>query len=183
MYKVVKRDGELVEFNINKISAALTKAFESTGKNYHPSIIDMLALKVTSDFEPKVLWKNEVDWSTVIELDFHLVAILHKIFSIANHVEWNYDVGGKELAIGDEVCKIAVDFQRTYKHLFLVFDYACNDRFGFVVAASCADMYFHLIAIECMHRVAFGNKDTFSIGVVVEDNRIFSVTTAAECTN
>ncbi|MBR3351293.1 MAG: ribonucleoside triphosphate reductase [Erysipelotrichaceae bacterium] len=54
MYKVVKRDGELVEFNINKISAALTKAFESTGKNYHPSIIDMLALKVTSDFEPKI---------------------------------------------------------------------------------------------------------------------------------
>ncbi|MBQ9036659.1 MAG: ribonucleoside triphosphate reductase [Erysipelotrichaceae bacterium] len=54
MYKVVKRDGELVEFNIQKISAALTKAFESTGKNYHPSVIDMLALKVTSDFEPKV---------------------------------------------------------------------------------------------------------------------------------
>ncbi len=54
MYKVVKRDGEIVDFNIQKISAALTKAFESTGKNYHPSVIDMLALKVTSDFEPKV---------------------------------------------------------------------------------------------------------------------------------
>ena len=124
------------------------------------------------------------DRSVGVLVPFHdassnLVASL----SIAYHVEWNYDVGGKELAIGDEVCKIAVDFQRTYKHLFLVFDYACNDSFGFVVAASCADMYFHLIAIECMHRVAFGNKDTFSIGVVVEDNRIFPVTTAAECTN
>ncbi|MBQ6367933.1 MAG: ribonucleoside triphosphate reductase [Erysipelotrichaceae bacterium] len=54
MYKVVKRDGELVEFNIQKISNALTKAFESTGRQYHPSVIDMLALKVTSDFEPKV---------------------------------------------------------------------------------------------------------------------------------
>ena len=54
MYKVVKRDGELVEFNIQKISAALTKAFESTGKNYHPSVIDMLAIRVTSDFEPKI---------------------------------------------------------------------------------------------------------------------------------
>ena len=54
MYKVVKRDGEIVEFNINKIAAALTKAFESTGRNFHPSVIDMLALKVTSDFEPKV---------------------------------------------------------------------------------------------------------------------------------
>ncbi len=54
MYKVVKRDGELVEFNIQKIANALTKAFESTGRQYHPSVIDMLALKVTSDFEPKV---------------------------------------------------------------------------------------------------------------------------------
>ncbi len=54
MYKVVKRDGEIVEFNIQKIASALTKAFESTGRNYHQSVIDMLALKVTSDFEPKV---------------------------------------------------------------------------------------------------------------------------------
>ena len=55
MYKVVKRDGEIVDFNIAKISAALTKAFESTGRNFHPSVIDMLALKVTSNFEPKIV--------------------------------------------------------------------------------------------------------------------------------
>ena len=54
MYSVVKRDGEVVEFNIAKISAALTKAFESTGRNFHPSVIDMLRLKVTSNFEPKI---------------------------------------------------------------------------------------------------------------------------------
>ena len=54
MFKVVKRDGELVDFDIQKISNALTKAFESSGRNFHPSVIDMLALKVTSDFEPKI---------------------------------------------------------------------------------------------------------------------------------
>ena len=30
MYRVKKRDGELVDFNINKISDAIKKAFEAT---------------------------------------------------------------------------------------------------------------------------------------------------------
>lgn len=54
MYQVIKRDGEKVEFRVDKISAAITKAFEAKGKQYHPSVIDLLALKVTSDFEPKI---------------------------------------------------------------------------------------------------------------------------------
>ena len=54
MYKVLKRDGNVVEFSIQKISAAITKAFEALGKDYHPSVIDMLALRVTADFEPKI---------------------------------------------------------------------------------------------------------------------------------
>ncbi|MCR5067433.1 MAG: ribonucleoside triphosphate reductase [Erysipelotrichaceae bacterium] len=54
MYQVIKRDGTIVDFDIRKISAALTKAFDATGRQYHPSVIDMLALMVTSDFEPKI---------------------------------------------------------------------------------------------------------------------------------
>ena len=54
MYRVMKRDGAVVDFNVAKISAALQKAFEGSGKQYHPSVIDMLALRVTSDFEPKI---------------------------------------------------------------------------------------------------------------------------------
>ena len=54
MYQVVKRDGQIAEFDIKKISAAIQKAFDAEEKNYHPSIIDMLALKVTADFEPKI---------------------------------------------------------------------------------------------------------------------------------
>lgn len=54
MYQVIKRDGDLSEFNVSKISGAIAKAFDATGKQYHPSIIDMLALKVTADFEWKI---------------------------------------------------------------------------------------------------------------------------------
>ena len=54
MYDVVKRDGKVVDFSIGKISAAITKAFEATGRQYHPSVIELLALHVTSDFEQKI---------------------------------------------------------------------------------------------------------------------------------
>lgn len=54
MYQVTKRDGAVVEFEISKISAAITKAFIALEKQYHPSVIDMLALRVTADFESKI---------------------------------------------------------------------------------------------------------------------------------
>ncbi len=54
MYQVLKRDGQVVDFSISKISDAITKAFVAIEKQYHPSIIDLIALHVTSDFEPKI---------------------------------------------------------------------------------------------------------------------------------
>ncbi len=54
MYQVLKRDGKTVEFDISKISGAMTKAFEALDKTYHPSVINLLALQVTSDFESKI---------------------------------------------------------------------------------------------------------------------------------
>jgi len=54
MYQVVKRDGKITEFNISKISAAITSAFEAQNKPYTPDIIDLLALKVTADYSTKI---------------------------------------------------------------------------------------------------------------------------------
>ena len=54
MYQVVKRDGTIAEFDISKISAAITKAFDALEKQSHPSVIDLIALHVTADFESKV---------------------------------------------------------------------------------------------------------------------------------
>ncbi len=54
MYQVVKRDGKVVEFSIDKISSAITKAFDAVGKQYHPSVIDLIALNVTSDYVDKI---------------------------------------------------------------------------------------------------------------------------------
>ena len=54
MYRVMKRDGSTVEFDVSKISAAMVKAFDAVGREYHISIINMLALQVTSDFSAKI---------------------------------------------------------------------------------------------------------------------------------
>ena len=54
MYQVQKRNGRAVDFDLKKISDAILLAFEAQEKNYHPSVIDFLALQVTADFEPKI---------------------------------------------------------------------------------------------------------------------------------
>ncbi len=54
MYKVVKRDGKVVDFDINKIADAIKKAFDATNTDYNESVIDFLALKVSADFLPKI---------------------------------------------------------------------------------------------------------------------------------
>ena len=54
MYQVTKRDGKVVDFSISKISNAITKAFVAIDKQYHPSVIELISLHVTSDFESKI---------------------------------------------------------------------------------------------------------------------------------
>ena len=58
MFVVSKRSGEIVDFNIQKIKDAINKAFAACEKETHPSIIDELSFKVTSNFSNKI--KNGV---------------------------------------------------------------------------------------------------------------------------
>ncbi|MEG0994576.1 MAG: ribonucleoside triphosphate reductase [Bacilli bacterium] len=55
MYKVRKRDGKIVSFDLPKISEAITKAFEAEDKIFDENVIDFLALKVTAEFEGKIV--------------------------------------------------------------------------------------------------------------------------------
>jgi len=54
MFHVKKRNGLATEFDIKKISDAITSAFEACEKQFNNNIIDFIALKVTADFEPKI---------------------------------------------------------------------------------------------------------------------------------
>ena len=54
MFRIVKRDGEQVDFRLDKISGAIIKAFDATRVQYNQDIIDLLALRVTADMQTKV---------------------------------------------------------------------------------------------------------------------------------
>lgn len=54
MYQVTKRDGATVPFQLDKIIAAMTKAFEAQGQQVHPDVVELLALRVTADFQDKI---------------------------------------------------------------------------------------------------------------------------------
>ena len=54
MYRVVKRDGKIKDFDISKIVSAIVRAFEAKQKEYNQSTIEFLALKVTAHFHDKI---------------------------------------------------------------------------------------------------------------------------------
>lgn len=54
MYRVVKRDNRIDDFDLSKISNAITKAFYAQKVPYTKDVIDLLTLKVTADFARKV---------------------------------------------------------------------------------------------------------------------------------
>ncbi len=54
MYQVQKRDGRIIDFKLEKIVNAIKLAFDAQETQYHDSVIDFLALRVTADFAPKV---------------------------------------------------------------------------------------------------------------------------------
>ena len=54
MIEVVKRDGEIAEFSLNKITEAIKKAFKATKRDYNNEILELLSLRVTADFQGKM---------------------------------------------------------------------------------------------------------------------------------
>ncbi len=54
MFQVIKRDGEIADFTLVKINDAIMKAFNATDIQYNNDIIDLLALRVTAEFQSKV---------------------------------------------------------------------------------------------------------------------------------
>ena len=54
MFRVIKRDGEIAEFQLDKITEAIRKAFEANGKQYTRDMLEMLGLRVTAYFQKKI---------------------------------------------------------------------------------------------------------------------------------
>jgi anaerobic ribonucleoside-triphosphate reductase len=55
MFKVLKRDGEVADFSLSKITDAIKKALEATKMQFDEDMIHLLGLRVTADLQEKVL--------------------------------------------------------------------------------------------------------------------------------
>ncbi|MEA5014850.1 MAG: ribonucleoside triphosphate reductase [Candidatus Limiplasma sp.] len=54
MYRVIKRDQSIVGFDISKIGTAMVQAFRAVNIDFTQDVIDLLALRVSADFQPKI---------------------------------------------------------------------------------------------------------------------------------
>lgn len=54
MFKVEKRDGQIADFQLEKIGDAIAKAFEATQMQYNEDMKSLLSLRVTADFQGKI---------------------------------------------------------------------------------------------------------------------------------
>ena len=54
MFQVIKRDGVLAAFCLDKISGAIVKAFNATQVQFNDDIVGLLALRVTADIQGKI---------------------------------------------------------------------------------------------------------------------------------
>lgn len=74
MYNVVKRNDKEVDFSLAKIKEAVVKAFVAEKVEYNEDVIDLLILKITSDFSKKVI-NNKI---TVEEIQDSVESVLER---------------------------------------------------------------------------------------------------------
>ncbi|MFV0528701.1 MAG: ribonucleoside triphosphate reductase [Lachnospiraceae bacterium] len=55
MFKVVKRDGKITDFMLLKVTEAIAKAFIANEKQYSDDMLNLIGLRVTSDFQTKIV--------------------------------------------------------------------------------------------------------------------------------
>ena len=59
MYKIVKRDGKVVDFEMSKIANAIRKAFVATGTEFNDDIIDFSPAYDCECYDCGYKWKKE----------------------------------------------------------------------------------------------------------------------------
>ena len=74
-------------------------------------------------------------------------------------IQRDEDIGSQELAVGGQLGEILEHLQRADKHLFLAFENFHDFGLGFHAVPCRADVHEHPVAVQGMHRVAFGYHD------------------------
>ena len=81
LFEVVKRDGEVAEFNLGKINDAIAKAFEATGKAFNDDIIGLYYDIDNLSLSPSLAYENEnLLYMDVSGIDTSKLTLLDTVF-------------------------------------------------------------------------------------------------------
>ena len=122
MYRVEKRDGRIVDFDINKIAAAMKKAFEATDTDYNDSVIDFLALKVTADFQEKI--KDQL--ISIEDIQDSVEAVLSR--AGYEHVAKAYILYRKQREKLRNVSETVLDYKKTVDNYLKINDWRVKEN-------------------------------------------------------
>ena len=122
MLQVKKRDGSLVSFDLSKIENAITRAFIAEHKAYTQEMVQILALKVTADFNDKV-----VDGAiSVEEIQDSVENVLIKTGYI--DVAKSYMVYRKQHENLRELTSTEIDYKKTVDNYLNVSDWRVKEN-------------------------------------------------------
>ena len=122
MLQVVKRDGSLVPFDLQKIQSALSRAFSAEHKDVPNDVLELLSLRVTSNFAEKV--KNETIGVEDIQDSVEIVLIQAGFVDVArSYMEYR----GKHTALR-QVKSTSLDFKKVVDSYLRVADWRVKEN-------------------------------------------------------
>ena len=122
MLKVIKRDGTFADFDIKKIESAIQKAFFAEHKTVNHDVIELLALRVTAEFNKKV--SNETIGVEDIQDAVEVVLIQSGYVDVARSY---MDYRGKRTAIRN-VKSTDLDFKKVVDSYLKVADWRVKEN-------------------------------------------------------
>lgn len=122
MLQVQKRSGDFVPFDLKKIESAIGKAFAAEHKEVTPDVLELLALRVTSNFSNKV--KNEIVTVEDIQDSVEIVLIQTGFVDVAKSY---MDYRTKRAAIR-QVKSTTLDFKNVVDSYLKVADWRVKEN-------------------------------------------------------
>jgi len=122
MLKIKKRDGTIEEFEIAKISNAIERAFMAEHKFYTKEILDMLALRVTAQFNSKV--KDEIIELEDIQDAVEIVLVQAGYVDVAK----SYIIYRKQRQTAREIASTELDYKKTVDNYLKIADWRVKEN-------------------------------------------------------
>ena len=123
MIKIQKRDGSIIDFEIEKIENAIERAFMQEHKFYTKDIIEMLALRVTADFNSQIKSDETISIEDIQD-SVEIVLIQSGFIDVAK----SYMVYRKQHENLRQLSKTSIDYKNVIDNYLKVNDWRVKEN-------------------------------------------------------